>query len=86
MSIPESFRPGESVGLHGVSPTLTRILLHQHLSYHCVLMAISRLAIHIGEPNVLLGDGIGKTSLIRAARQVLELTRFIEPKVYCPLW
>jgi hypothetical protein len=83
MSIPESFRPGESVGLHGVSPTLSRILLHQHLSYHCVLMAISRLAIHIGQPNI---DGIGETSLIRAARQTLELTRFIEPKVYCPLW
>lgn len=86
MSIPKPCRPGESVELHGISPTLSRILLHQHLSYYSVLMAISRLAIHIGEPNGLSEDRIGKKSLIRAACQVLELTRFIELKDYCPLW
>ena len=86
MSIPKVFRPGESVDLHGVSPTLGRILLHQHFSYHSSLMAISRLAIHIGEPNVLSADGIGKRSLMQAARTVLELTRFTESKTWSSLW
>lgn len=88
MNLPESFRPGESrsVKLHGISSTLGRILLHQHMSYHSVVMAISRLAIHIGEPSGLSRDGIGKKSLARAAQQILQLTRFIELNVYCPLW
>ena len=86
MSIPTVFRPGKLVDLHGVSPTLARMLLHQHFSYHSSVMAISRLAIHIGEPNILSADGIGKSSLIRAARTVLELTRFTESKTWSSLW
>jgi hypothetical protein len=86
MSIPKMFRPGESVELNGVSTTICRILLHQHYSYQSVLMAISRLAIHIGEPSVLLQDGIGRHGLIQAARLIIELTRVMEPKVYTSIW
>jgi hypothetical protein len=79
MSIPQQFRPGEPIQFNSISPILSRILLHQHLSYQSLLMALSRLAIHLGEPD-------GKKSLVRAARQILELTRFIDLKIYCPLW
>jgi hypothetical protein len=79
MSIPQHLRPGESVQLHNISPTLSKILLHQHFSYYSVLTALSRLSVHLGESDA-------QRSLVRAARQVLELTRFIDTKAYCPLW
>jgi hypothetical protein len=85
LSLPIMFHPSESTELYSVSPILGRILLYQHFCYHSVLMAISRLSIHIGEPNLLSAEGIGRVSLIRAARQVLELIRFTVPKVYSSL-
>ncbi|TVY48402.1 putative transcriptional regulatory protein [Lachnellula occidentalis] len=86
MSIPKKFRPGESIKLHNVSITLTTTLLYQHFYYQNAMMAISRLAIHIGEPSILSEVGIGKSGLIKAARTILELTKYTDPKAWSPLW
>lgn len=86
MSLPEFFRPGGIGELHSVSSNLGRILVYQHFTYHSVVMSISRLSVRVGEPRLLSDEGIGKSSLIQAARLVLELARFTVPKVYSSIW
>jgi len=85
MSIPKIFRPGESIKLHNVSITLTTTLLYQHFDYQNTLVAISRLSIPTREPSILSEDGIGKGGFIKAARTILELTKYTDLKAWSPL-
>ncbi|KIW34901.1 uncharacterized protein PV07_01644 [Cladophialophora immunda] len=86
-SIPAQYRPDNIVGIpDGQGPQSRAVLIHLNFSYHSVVIALARLAIHCGIEGDLSDFGTGEVMLRNAARAILELTSLIDLKAYTSLW
>lgn len=87
-SIPEPFRPGSTLKMRDMPSSTIKIALRLQLFYYNALIAFSRVTAHIGadEPSNLERQNESKMSMMRCARSVLELTKFIDVETYTPSW
>jgi hypothetical protein len=86
-SIPEIFRPGKSFRMQAFSKTiLITVALRVHFLYYNLLIAVTRLEIHIGMDESLSFQAANETLLMDTARSILELTGYIDVGPYMPLW
>jgi hypothetical protein len=89
LSIPPPFRPGDAFRTRELSGSMAMsIALRLHFSYHNALLAFSRVTFHVGadEPPSSERMRESKTCMIKSARCILELTKFIDVEAYTPLW
>ncbi|KAH9214474.1 fungal-specific transcription factor domain-containing protein [Leptodontidium sp. 2 PMI_412] len=87
LSIPESFRPGEPFQMkhfpdHISMTVAVRIRYH----YESVIIALSRMTLHVEGESSSPRRSACKTNLMNAARTVIELTRYIDTEAHAPIW
>lgn len=85
-SIPEPFRPGGS--FHPTrfpNHVSMRVALRVRLYYCCAVIAVSRISLHF-EDSHSRQQAESKMALMNAARDVVELTRYIDAEPYTPAW
>ncbi|KAJ0423526.1 fungal-specific transcription factor domain-containing protein [Aspergillus carlsbadensis] len=85
-TIPPAFRPGDSAQFPSGSPWVVRLAaLQLHYSYYHVVIALDRLSLYLNRED---GDKAreSKARLMRTARTIIELTRFIEIQPHVPIF
>lgn len=87
MSIPKEFRPGEPFRpQHFMNPCAMEVALKTHYLYYNAVFSFSRLTLHVGAERSDERQAKSKRDLMNAARVVIELTRYIDPEAYTPIW
>jgi len=85
-SIPEDFRPGQKIRPHWLgSRLLTSLALRINLMYYNMLIAISRLTLHVKDMPIER-QFRSKIILMEAARLILEITQFIVFEPFTSTW
>lgn len=86
-AIPEHFRPGHPIRPNRLGkPWFVALAVRIHFLYCNMLVALSRLAIHV------FGDGNSqhqsdhKITLMRAARSIIETTQFVHFDTFNKAW
>ncbi|GME36869.1 Fungal specific transcription factor domain containing protein [Neofusicoccum parvum] len=88
-SIPEPFRPGAEFRARAFrGPPATTLAIFVQYLYYSVLLALSRATLHVAATSVehAARHQEGKRLLMRTARSILELTKYIEVETYTPVW
>lgn len=86
-SIPGDFRPGQAIRLHRLArPLLVSIALRLHLFYYNMLIAISRLCLHVCGDHSSEQQIQSTRTLMEAARSMVDLTQHIVCEPYTPTW
>jgi hypothetical protein len=89
-SLPPEFRPGPSLQQRDdIGPKSKFLTMKLHYSYYHVLIALSRLTLHVcrAESTELQGRLITSTSeLMHSARSIINLTQNIDQAPYTPTW
>ncbi|PVH68346.1 hypothetical protein DL98DRAFT_662226 [Cadophora sp. DSE1049] len=84
--IPEDFRPGLPIRPHKLgNRLLTSLALRIHLMYYNILVAISRLALHV-EDKPSDRHSRSKITLMEAARSIIDATQFIVFEPFTSTW
>jgi hypothetical protein len=79
------FRPGHPIRPYAIkSPQMVDIGIRLHYLYHGTMLHLDRTALQLEED---LGDRSELvTGIMRTARTVLELTKYIDVQPYTPIW
>lgn len=86
-SIPEGFRPGDPFQpMHFCDQSSLAVALRIHYHYYSVVIALSRISLHVDANNASYRKSKSKEALMNAARVVIELTRYIDTEAYAPIW
>lgn len=86
-SIPKEFRPGEPFRpQYFMNPCSMQVALRTHYFYYNAVISFSRLTLHVGAERPGEGQAESKKNLMNAARLIIELTRYIDPEAYTPIW
>ncbi|KAL2012373.1 hypothetical protein VTN00DRAFT_5091 [Thermoascus crustaceus] len=86
-SIPKEFRPGEPFRpQHFMNPCSMQVALRTHYFYYNAVISFSRLTLHVGAERPGERQAESKKKLMNAARLIIELTRYIDPEAYTPIW
>ncbi|KAL1999955.1 hypothetical protein VTN02DRAFT_3740 [Thermoascus thermophilus] len=86
-SIPKEFRPGEPFRpQHFMNPCSMQVALRTHYFYYNAVISFSRLTLHVGAERPGERQAESKKNLMNSARLIIELTRYIDPEAYTPIW
>jgi len=87
-SIPELFRPGNALKTRDLPSSAVTIAIRLQYFYYNALMAIFRVTVHVGADELSNIERLkeSKRSMMRCARSILELTKFIDVETYTPSW
>ncbi|KAH8645936.1 fungal-specific transcription factor domain-containing protein [Tricladium varicosporioides] len=86
-SIPEGFRPGDSFQLkHFLDHSSTTVALRVHYHYYSLVIALSRMSLHVDAETPSCRKSKSKNTLMNAARVIIELTRYIDTEAHAPIW
>ncbi|RDW74230.1 hypothetical protein BP5796_07672 [Coleophoma crateriformis] len=86
-SLPPEMRPGSPFRQRYGDESGGRFLtLKIHFAYHHVLIALSRLTLHVCRPDCIERLAASESELIHSARSVIHLTQNIDLAPYTPTW
>jgi len=87
ISIPEEFRPGEPFRVQNLLNNCTMTAaLKTYFSYYSMLIALSRLALHIEADTPSPQQEDTKITLMHSARMIIQFTRYIDTEAYTHIW
>ncbi|OKL61256.1 hypothetical protein UA08_03395 [Talaromyces atroroseus] len=87
LSIPKDQRPGEPFIPENYRSSWTiTISLRSHLFYYAVVVSLCRLCLHIGAGSESPRVEHAKRRLMYTARQIIEITHYIEIQPHTPIW
>ncbi|CEL04172.1 hypothetical protein ASPCAL05303 [Aspergillus calidoustus] len=85
-SLPLAFRPGDATQFPSGAPWVVRLAaLQLHYSYYHVVIALDRLSLYLNRDDAEKARE-SKARLMRTARTIIELTRFIEIQPHVPIF
>ncbi|KAB8230930.1 transcription factor domain-containing protein [Aspergillus alliaceus] len=86
LTVPQEFRPGISGHSNAFTdPVSKMVALQTHYSYHSMAIALARLTLQIGSDHGPRQEG-SKRTLLASARQIIELTQYIDKAAHTPLF
>ncbi|KAF2179550.1 hypothetical protein K469DRAFT_595365, partial [Zopfia rhizophila CBS 207.26] len=86
-SIPEAFRPGDPFQpTNFADHSSMAVALRTHYHYYSVVIALSRLSLHVDAETLSRRQSESTKALMNAARATIELTRYIDTEAYAPVW
>ncbi|EHK22926.1 uncharacterized protein TRIVIDRAFT_4969, partial [Trichoderma virens Gv29-8] len=84
-SIPPAYRPHESLQRSVLADLgIREIAIRTHFYYFHLVIALERMKLHLSSDRQTTDDSL--RTLLRAARTVVELTRFIDVEPYTPVF
>ncbi|TQN67512.1 putative transcriptional regulatory protein [Colletotrichum shisoi] len=85
-SVPAAFRPGEgALPQPGACPSAKMVMLQTEYSYYNVVLAVDRLALHLGQGTADDGEKT-KHNMILTAGSIAELTKVVDVQPYVPVF
>ncbi len=86
-SIPEGFRPGDPFRpTHFCDHSSLAVGLRIQYHYYSIVIALSRISLHVDANNASYRTSKSKKALMNAARVVIELTTYIDTEAHAPIW
>jgi hypothetical protein len=87
MSISEEFRPGRPFHPRWLSGSCSMtVAIYTHFLYYVLVIAVSRLSLHIEADKPSKRHAESKKNLMNAARTIVEVTRYIDAEAHVPVW
>lgn len=86
-SIPDGFRPGDPFRpMHFGDHSSLSVALRVHYYYYSVVIALSRISLHVDTNSTSYRSTKSKETLMNAARVIIELTTYIDTEAHAPIW